>query len=330
MLFFIILFVITFSRIILQNIVKFFAGIFFITDPHFPELTVFIQRYTTMVEQIGIIFQIQTSFVEHETDMLLKLLTVSEIHTETLHQFLFRRRKLIRILRINGREILVQKLIGLAFDGDGSLLIINEMKKHTVIHIKFRTPSDQLSFQLKLDDSNGLMHLHVERNLSRIMVIFRMNAKTFTRIIRISFNGKTCQRHQIDSVSIFQHIQIIVASGQSYHIGNAGLMAGSRSHPHHIMIAPLEVHIVKFHQMVHNNVRSRSSVKNISDHMKSGDNQLLNDLRDCYNELFGTIDTNDRVKNLIIILFFLHNPVILTEQFFQNIGKIRWKILSEF
>ena len=107
-------------------------------------------------------------------------------------------------------------------------------------------------------------------------------------------------------------------------------MTGSGSHPHHVMVAPLEIHIVEFHQMVHDNMRSRTSVKDIPDDMESGDNQSLDYLRNRHDEFFRPVNPDNRVKNLIIILFFLHNPVILAEQFFQNIGKIRWKILSEF
>ena len=160
------------------------------------------------------------------------------------------------------------------------------------------------------------------------MMILSVNTETIAWIISVSLNGKTCQRHQINSIAVFQHIKIIIAGRQPDNIGYAGFMPGSRTHPYHIMIPPLEIHVLQLHQMIHDNMRPRSSVENIPDHMKSCDNQTLNSLGNSHNKLFGPVDSDDSIKNLIIILLFLHHPVILAEQFFQNVREIRRKTLS--
>src|SRR5699024_1430092 len=105
-------------------------------------------------------------------------------------------------------------------------------------------------------------------------------------------------------------IQIIVAGGKPDDIGDARLMPGSRAHPDHIVIAPLEVHMLQLHQMIHDDMRARSSVKNIADDMESCDDKPLYRLRDGDDKLFGAVDPDDGIKDLVIVLFLLNHPVV--------------------
>ena len=51
--------------------------------------------------------------------------------------------------------------------------------------------------------------------------------------------------------------------------------ARRRAHPHHVMVAPLDIHGMVFAQSIHNNMRAGTSVVNITDDMQMIDDQLL-------------------------------------------------------
>ena len=103
-------------------------------------------------------------------------------------------------------------------------------------------------------------------------------------------------------------------------------LPGCSSHPDHIMVSPLNVNIISvLYQILHDNVGTGTPVKDITDYMKSGDRQFLYHIGHGHDEVTGPANADDGVKNLIIILFLLNYPVVLTEQFLQNIGKILWE-----
>ena len=97
--------------------------------------------------------------------MALQALAVAEASLDVLDQRFFLRCKLIGILRIYRRQVDIFHIVGFAVQRDLLILIINLIQKQAIIHIEFRMTLDQLSYQLELQDSNCLLHLHVERQV---------------------------------------------------------------------------------------------------------------------------------------------------------------------
>lgn len=96
------------------------------------------------------------------------------------------------------------------------------------------------------------------------------------------------------------------------------------------MISPLNVQRMVLHQTVHNEMRSRSTVKNISQDMKVIDNKTLDQLCQGYDEILRTADLNDRIYDRIIISFFVQDFCLLRDQFLDHISIICRQCLADF
>ncbi len=49
--------------------------------------------------------------------------------------------------------------------------------------------------------------------------------------------------------------------------------------------APLDIHVVEVHELIHDNVRARSTVKDITDNVKAVHCQVLDQVAECHDEL---------------------------------------------
>ena len=158
----------------------------------------------------------------------------------------------------------------LQFKLEGQLIM-----RHPEFHMELRVSHDQLSFQLELQDSNCFMHLGVQPEILGIVIGIELDGKGIAVGILISFQCKCSQRQQVDAVAILQSGEITVSGRHSDHIGDTGQTSGRRAHPHHVMVAPLDIHGMVFAQSIHNNMRAGTSVVNITDDMQMIDDQLL-------------------------------------------------------
>ena len=66
-----------------------------------------------------------------------------------------------------------------------------------------------------------------------------------------------------------------VSGADTDHICNAAQLSGRCPHPYNIMVSPLDINRMIFQQLIHNKMRSRSSVINITDNMQMIHNQTL-------------------------------------------------------
>ena len=96
------------------------------------------------------------------------------------------------------------------------------------------------------------------------------------------------------------------------------------------MIPPLDIYRMMFHQLVHNQMRSRTSVVNITDNMKMIHNKPLNQFTKCYNKLLSSSDADNGTDNGRIIRFLICQSLLFCNQFFNYIREILRKRLSHF
>src|SRR5699024_5900458 len=99
--------------------------------------------------------------------------------------------------------------------------------------------------------------------------------KAGTGIIFIASQGKSSQRKEVDAISILQNIQIRVSHTVSDHGGYTAGLSCRRSHPYDIMIPPLYIYRMVVFQYIHDLMGSRTSVVNVSQHMKMVHYQTL-------------------------------------------------------
>ena len=194
--------------------------------------------------------------------------------------------------------------------------------------MKFLTFPQKLALQLKLDHGNGLMHLAPQLLLQRMIIGNAFDSKHRTRVVFICFHGIGCQRKHVDPIAVLQNIQVSIADAVSYNCGNAGSLSHCRPHPHNIMISPLDIKRVVFHQPVHNKMRSRTSVKNISQNVKMIHNQTLDQLCQSNDKVFCSANLYDGIDNGIIVSLLVKYLRLLCDQFLYHIGIIRRKSLS--
>ena len=225
---------------------------------------------------------------------------------------------------VDGREIVVQKLMHASVRQPyRSLHRINSFQHAAVLHVKIRMLLGQDTLQLKLDHGDGLVHLPAQFLLQCIVIgRISMHLKNLAGIIPVHLHGKRSQRHHIDSVSILQNVQIAVADAVSDHRCHAGSLSHSGSHPHHVMVSPLDVKGMVIHQAIHDKVRARSSVINIPKHMKMIHNQSLDQLCKGNDEILRSSNVNNGIHNGVVISFLVQNLCLLRDQFLDHIGVI--------
>ena len=241
-----------------------------------------------MIKKIGIGNQIHSAIRKQATHVLLQLLAIHKRIVNLFHKFPFFVGQSIRIGRIYGREVCVTQGIFFAFVHKDSTLKIDLLQQLPVTHPELRTTVYYFSFQLKLDDRNRLVHLG-DQTQSLLIVIgvgkIHLRHKDGTRIIGISIHGKSCQRKQINSITVFKSTQIAVAHGHTDHVGYTTVIAGSGSHPQDIVVAPLNVEVVVIAQSIHDDVRSGTTVVYITHNMKRINSQTLNQITHGYNKV---------------------------------------------
>ena len=88
-------------------------------------------------------------------------------------------------------------------------------------------------------------------------------------VVAVHLRGKDRQRAQIQSVSVFKHVEAVVAERDSDYVCNERGVSRDCPHPAYVVVAPLNVDVGEGHKLVHYLVGSRTSVENISDDVQA-------------------------------------------------------------
>ena len=127
------------------------------------------------------------------------------------------------------------------------------------LHLEIRVAVDDLTFQLEHEDGDGLVHhsAAVEHS-SRIGATggVRVGHPDGKVILAIELLRHALQVPQIDAVAILQHAMVMVGQRSFKYRTDADGTAGGSTHPHHVMVAPLDIHVMVAHQQIQNNVRA--------------------------------------------------------------------------
>ena len=220
---------------------------------------------------------------------------------------------------VYGREIHINHWIFFSIYDDRSLFPVNLIQEISPFKPKFRILFWALSFQFKLNHTDCLMHLHVQFFFFWMLLSRTFQGKTGTRVIFVCIQRKISQWKKIDSVAILQNIQIAITCADSDYICNTAFLSCCRPHPEYIMIPPLNIQWMIGQKLVHNQVRSRTSVINISDNMQVVHSQSLDQFAQCNNNVFRTSNFNNRIDNGSIIGLFIRHIRLAHNQFFHDV-----------
>ena len=283
-----------------------------------------------MVEKVSVIYLVEISLGQQEAHMLLQLFTVPERIDKTFHDKLLFCRQPVRVLRVHGGEMAVQHLIYRAIQTDAASPIIHQMKQVPAFQLEFGMLLCQLPLHLKLYDGDGLVHLDVQFSFAGTACIGPFERETGAGVVPVHVQGKCGQRQQVNPIPLLQDIQVAVSCADTDHIGNTPLLPCRRAHPEHIVVSPLDVQGMVGHQLVHDDVGSRSPVVNIPQDMEMVHNQPLDQFTEGHDEFLCPPHPYDGGHNGAVIGFLVPHVHLFRNQFFNHICKFRRQGLADF
>ena len=172
------------------------------------------------------------------------------------------------------------------------------------------------------------MHFQIRFHLLGVVYSAALQLKAGTGILSVCIHCKGCQRKKIDSVTVLQNVKISVTGADANHIGNAPSLPCCRPHPQDIMVSPLNIHGMMGHQLIHNQMRPRSPIVNISQNMQMIHNQPLNQAAESNDTLLHPAYPDNGLNNGIVIGFLIRHIDLFRNQLFNHIGKFRRQSLS--
>ena len=103
---------------------------------------------------------------------------------------------------------------------------------------------------------------------------------------------------------------------------DATALSEGRTHPHDVVVAPLDVHIMLRLQRLHDNVGLRASIVDVADDVQLADGQALDELRERLDERDAAPGAHRRIKDAGIVRFLVHAVIVLVHQLLDDVGEL--------
>ena len=225
---------------------------------------------------------------------------------------------------LNSRQISIGNRILITSHRDHPTSIVNLVQKQAISHLILRVAQDGLSFELKLDDRDGLVHLsHELRRACKARIILKiLGLENCARITTISLHGKVGQRQQIDAIPLLEGLDIGIADADTQHRGDQRPVARKSTHPEDIVVAPLDIIIAHRREDLHDLGCTRAAVEDVANDMPSIDGQGMDEVGDGYEQLLCPTRINNRINDGMEIAGAVALDTRLVEQLLDDISKI--------
>ena len=125
---------------------------------------------------------------------------------------------------------------------------------------------------------------------------------------------------QVDAVAVLQHPVVMVGQRSLKYGADADRTAGGSTHPYHVMVAPLDIHVMVAHQQIQNNVRAGAAVKQVAHDMQLIHRQMLDQLAQAHDKAVGAAILDDAAHDLAVVQVFIVILKVGVEQLVQNIA----------
>ena len=96
---------------------------------------------------------------------------------------------------------------------------------------------------------------------------------TLVRVVGLT--GENSERAQIETVAVLKKIEIVILYRNADNVRDECTAARCRTYPRNVVISPLDIDVVHFHQLIENNIGARSAVKNVADYVELVDGKRL-------------------------------------------------------
>ena len=101
---------------------------------------------------------------------------------------------------------------------------------------------------------------------------------------------------------------------------DANIAACSGSHPHHIVIAPLDIHVMVLHQVIQDHIRMRATVENIADDVQHIYRHAFDERCHFDNKSVCAAGIDNSADDIVIVAVAV-GVGRSVEQLFHNVGK---------
>ena len=89
------------------------------------------------------------------------------------------------------------------------------------------------------------------------------------------------------------------------------------------MIAELDVEGVVLHQSVHNDVGTGAAVEDVADQVEAIDDESFDDAADRDDEVLCLADLDNRIEDVVVILFLVMQIEVDVDEFVDDVGILR-------
>ena len=255
------------------------AGLELPVDGNAVEFPIFRHGQAAMVEEVPVHGQVGRAPGEEEGIVALEAFGVEEGGLDVPEEFFLLVGQLEGILGIDGGEVGVRELVAASVDGHiFHGLPVHLLEDDPVGHFIFRMTFVELALQLEFQDGHGLMHPGSLTFIHHIVNIFIINPghKDVAGVISVDLPGKVIQDPEVDSVSVLQAVKGIVFDGISHNCHHADFVTQGSTHPDHVVVAPLDIHLVaEVDEFLHDGMGVGSAVENIPNNMDMVDADSL-------------------------------------------------------
>ena len=285
-----------------------------------------------MVKQVAICHCIYATVGKQAFHVLLEFFTTLKWLVQFIDHNLFIFCELIRICRVNSREVRVGEFVIHTINLDYILFKINLVEQKATLHIKLFATHDSGSLKFELNDTDSLVHFRNQQIGTTLRLWWSVNFwhKRHTFVVAIHIKCKGGERQHIDAIAVFKHTLVAITELTTHHIRYTAIVAGSCTHPQNIVVAPLNIKVVIVTQYIHYLMWERSTVEHITENVKHIDSKLLNQVTRRHDEIVGLLRGNDCAHNHIYIRLLVQVVWVLVQKFLNNVWEIRRQCLVYF
>ena len=310
------------AHIALHHVVERAALVAAAEHVHFLQAAVGVERHAGMEHEVAVADLVQAAHFQEEAHMTLQFLASGERGLQAAHHLFLGRREREGVLRVDRGEHAIGQRVFHAIDHHGARLVIDLVQQLAAFQPELGVLVDQRRLHLELDDGHGLLDLHVHLKLGRRQVGVALQAETHARIVTVRVKGEARQRQDVDAVGVLQDGQVAVAGAVAHHVRDAAALPEGRAHPHDVVVAPLDVHIMLCLQRLHDDIGLRAAIVDVADDVQLADGQALDELRERLDERDAATGAHRRIKDAGIVRFFVHAVIVLVHQLLDDVGEL--------